>query len=145
MFLFDVYRLDSKKLITAQNIDHCIPDGYDYSANKNSKWLTRLYLAATNRNISSRISIHNTLCVCQIFIKSPINKYIAPYQFRHQRIDSSRESNILILYRSLAIIRILKIRHRQHILSFSWATILVSSIIWFLFKVNYIFRIRQDF
>jgi hypothetical protein len=35
-----------------------IPNGYDYSASKISTWLKWLYLAATNRKISSRVSIY---------------------------------------------------------------------------------------
>ncbi|HML74200.1 MAG TPA: hypothetical protein PKB02_06860 [Anaerohalosphaeraceae bacterium] len=38
-----------------------IPNGHDYSASKRSKWLKLPYLAATNRKISSRISIIATV------------------------------------------------------------------------------------
>ena len=34
-----------------------IPNGYDYSASKRSMWLKLLYLAATNRKISSEIRL----------------------------------------------------------------------------------------
>ena len=45
-----------------------IPNGYDYSASKRSKWLKLLYLAATNREISSRISIYKEVNMCRIVI-----------------------------------------------------------------------------
>jgi len=37
--------------------DANIPNGHDYSASKRSKWLKLLVLAATNRKISSKISV----------------------------------------------------------------------------------------